>query len=111
MEVFPYKYWKVGYKPLAEEYGVHHRWVNCVMKYIVSALQVIIMQLVWTFVYRCKARVLCHLLIICCTFFLSGSVCSVTGVEISQKRRHYNDTCNDEEIYWIRYFENFIKNY
>ena len=27
MELFPYKYWKVGYKPLAEEYGVHHRWV------------------------------------------------------------------------------------
>jgi hypothetical protein len=28
MEIFPYKYWKVGYKPLAEEYGVHHHWVR-----------------------------------------------------------------------------------
>jgi len=28
MEVFPYKYWKVGYKPLADEFGVHHRWVQ-----------------------------------------------------------------------------------
>jgi hypothetical protein len=28
VELFPYRYWKVGYKPLAEEYGVHHRWVS-----------------------------------------------------------------------------------
>lgn len=24
LEVFPYKYWKVGYAPLAEEWGVRH---------------------------------------------------------------------------------------
>jgi len=28
MEVFPFRYWKEGYKPLAEEYGVHHRWMQ-----------------------------------------------------------------------------------
>lgn len=28
VEFFPFKYWKVGYKPLAEEYGVHYRWLQ-----------------------------------------------------------------------------------
>ena len=45
IEVFPYKYWKIGYKPLAEEMGVHHRWVRISIRYFYCNDWLMIFQL------------------------------------------------------------------
>lgn len=55
IEIFNFKYWKIGYQPLAIEYGLHHRWLQNSMPTSFTRLPLYFVSQKWCMInLRCR---------------------------------------------------------